>query len=79
MTVIDLRYKEVIASYLPRLVKAVERIADNMQPKETCCICGCEINGYGNNSEPIAIGKCCDKCNQEKVIPERIRLMKGEK
>ena len=52
-----------------------------------CCICGCEIKGYGNNPEGAAWQtadgtihlpefkeneRCCDKCNQFYVIPGRI-------
>lgn len=38
-----------------------------------CCICGEKIDGYGNNAEPIKNGECCDKCNDEKVIPVRLK------
>lgn len=43
-----------------------------------CCICGKEIEGYGNNPSPIKEeGRCCNKCNSDYVIPERIiRLFK---
>lgn len=43
----------------------------------TCCFCGCEIEGYGNNPEPLKPypNRCCDKCNEEIVIPERINQM----
>lgn len=43
--------------------------------KKTCCICGEEFKGYGNNPAPLVKdeGSCCDKCNFEKVIPERIK------
>jgi hypothetical protein len=45
-----------------------------------CVICKGEIEkkgtwSGGNNAQPIAEGRCCDKCDAEKVIPERIRLM----
>ena len=43
--------------------------------KKKCCICGKEFVGWGNNPEPIkhsSVGKCCDKCNQEVVIPARL-------
>lgn len=48
---------------------AVERQAD-----KTCCICGGEINGYGNNALPVKEGECCDACNWQVVIPERLRI-----
>ena len=42
--------------------------------KAMCCFCNEEIDGYGNNPEPVAEGKlkCCDKCNMSVVIPARI-------
>lgn len=50
-----------------------------------CCICGRECeNEWGNNPYPVSKNeqdRCCDKCNDEVVIPERIRLYierKGE-
>ena len=49
-----------------------------------CCLCGNEIEkqytpegvlywDQGNNAEPLKKGRCCDKCNFEKVVAERIR------
>lgn len=46
--------------------------------KFTCCICGKEAEGYGNNPEPVQpydSGKCCDDCNRDVVIPKRIELL----
>ena len=43
-----------------------------------CCLCGekikVESNGWnkGNNAQPLAEGRCCNKCNVTKVIPARI-------
>lgn len=37
-----------------------------------CVICGKEYTGCGNNAEPISKGRCCDKCNEEQVIPARL-------
>lgn len=49
---------------------------------ETCVICGRKIpvfvwpNGYkwrhGCNADPVAPGRCCIKCDREKVIPARL-------
>lgn len=45
----------------------------------TCCFCGRPFYGYGNNAEPvIENGVCCDECNLKKVIPARIKQLKGE-
>lgn len=37
-----------------------------------CCICNKEIKNYGNNAEPFKKGTCCDKCNNQFVIPSRM-------
>lgn len=49
-----------------------------------CSICGKEIekkqhNGKifwdkGHNAEPINNGRCCDKCNENVVIPTRLGM-----
>lgn len=46
-----------------------------------CCLCGNEIEVVGNwkegnNAIPLEDGRCCDKCNVEKVIPTRFDLIK---
>jgi hypothetical protein len=49
---------------------------DEATPKgTTCCLCGGKIfSGYGNNPYPLSdSGICCDDCNTNKVIPERLR------
>lgn len=44
---------------------------------EKCCICGEPLNGHGNNPAPVKDeGKCCDKCNNEVVIPARLNTLK---
>ena len=51
-----------------------------------CIICKQEIEKHydnegkvywseGHNAEPIASGRCCDKCNDTQVIPIRIADM----
>ena len=60
----------------------------NMRRTNICCICGCEIEGYGNNPdgamwrdpdtnelvefEPEENDRCCDDCNSRYVIPGRL-------
>ena len=47
-----------------------------------CCICGVEIKGWGNNPWPLSEGendRCCDVCNDTRVIPERIKRMQEGK
>ena len=42
-----------------------------------CCICKKPFDGYGNNAEPVCSGTCCDKCNIERVIPMRFKMIKN--
>lgn len=39
--------------------------------EKKCCICGKDFIEFGNNSEPIRKGTCCDSCNSKFVIPAR--------
>ena len=43
---------------------------------KTCPICKAEYRGYGNNSQPICEGFCCDDCNFRVVIPARMSRAK---
>lgn len=38
-----------------------------------CVICGGIFTGCGNNAEPLAEGRCCDRCN-DAVIMARLHL-----
>jgi len=43
---------------------------------KTCVLCGKPFVGWGNNPEPLArweAGRCCDDCNRDKVLMERLR------
>lgn len=37
-----------------------------------CILCKRSYEGFGNNAEPLAKGRCCDNCNI-KVILERLK------
>lgn len=45
-----------------------------------CCICNEEItDGFGNNPIPvsyIAGERCCDECNNQVILPNRIQLLR---
>jgi hypothetical protein len=43
--------------------------------KIKCILCGIMFEGYGNNPAPLADAsdRCCDYCNQHKVIPARLK------
>lgn len=61
---------------------------------KTCCICGCRLEGYGNNPDGACwknhLGeiefpdfneeeRCCDDCNSRYVIPGRIYRLQLQK
>ena len=47
---------------------------DNTQ-KFKCALCNKEIQGYGNNGQPLVDDKVCDECNKE-VIKARLSNLK---
>lgn len=56
---------------------ALQPDKDTVEFIKTCCICGKDFTGYGNNPDPVKTdGKCCDECNLTVVIPARMRLLK---
>lgn len=57
-------------------MKGKEQISETKEG--VCCICGGDIEGYGNNAEPYAHGKCCDACNFKFVIPARLEHLKDD-
>jgi hypothetical protein len=48
------------------------------EQQNKCVLCNGLIEGYGNNADPVARGKCCDECNVTKVMPARVAAMRGE-
>lgn len=56
----------------------VSMIAEDL--KEKCVLCRKKIEGFGCNPCPLAEkGKCCNNCDNTKVIPERIRLIQKKR
>lgn len=50
------------------------KVVGNDVVNKTCCICGKEFIGYGNNPSPVKEkGKCCDECNSTVVVPTRLK------
>lgn len=46
----------------------------NKNEKFICVICNLSSTGYGNNPNPISVsGRCCDICDENVVIPTRIK------
>lgn len=42
------------------------------EKEKKCCLCGKEIEDWGNDAWPLAEGLCCDECNCNKVLPARL-------
>lgn len=56
--------------------KAINRQTKRTQPQgavQTCCICGEVFMGHGHNAAPVEEGVCCDDCNWNVVLKERMR------
>lgn len=57
-------------------------VDDIIRAPHTCCICLDEIPDYpigANNPDPVTTeGQCCDICNWNHVIPQRIADMERE-
>jgi hypothetical protein len=54
--------------------------------KGVCCLCGARYYNYGNNPAPLMSivsnnskvqNRCCDNCNVNRVIPARLKQLKG--
>jgi len=50
---------------------------EEMTEEGICSLCGRKYSHWGNNPEPLKDieERCCDECNQTKVIPARLRNM----
>lgn len=45
-----------------------------MEERMKCCLCNGKMYwDTGHNAMPLKDGRCCDRCNGTKVLPERIR------
>lgn len=55
------------------------KLHEGKEAEYTCCICGDDFEGYGNNPVPYKeSGKCCDACNRKFVIPARLMQLQDE-
>lgn len=55
------------------------KLKEGKEAEYTCCICGDDFEGYGNNPAPYKeSGKCCDACNRKFVIPARLSQIADE-
>lgn len=43
-----------------------------------CALCGVIVKeSESHNAEPLCEGRCCSKCNAERVLPERLKDLFG--
>jgi hypothetical protein len=55
------------------------KLKEGKEAEYTCCICGDDFEGFGNNPAPYKeSGKCCDACNRKFVIPSRLAELSDE-
>jgi hypothetical protein len=55
------------------------KLKEGKEAEYTCCICGEDFEGYGNNPAPYReSGKCCDACNRKFVIPARLAQLQDK-
>tara|TARA_R110000803_G_scaffold12755_2_gene36390 strand:- start:664 stop:1446 length:783 start_codon:yes stop_codon:yes gene_type:complete len=71
-----------LGAEIAEIEDTITRMDEFYAPKEECgkcCLCkGMMSNNWGNNPAPLRKrGKCCDKCNAEKVVPARMRNIDG--
>jgi hypothetical protein len=50
------------------------KLCDKCYKRHLCVLCGDFFKYWGNNPAPLRKrGRCCDRCNKDKVIPERFK------
>lgn len=50
-----------------------------MTSNKICVLCGGKYEGFGHNPRPLSEGRCCDDCNETRVIPERLGEASNDK
>lgn len=63
--------KRIKSEAIRRALEKREKMAE--AEVHTCCICGEVFTGHGHNAAPVEEGLCCDECNYDVVIRERLR------
>ena len=57
-------------------IKKKKAFQSLLKRMKTCILCKKEFEGFGNNSQPLKEGLCCEKRNLTKVIPARFKKIK---
>ncbi len=58
--------------------KCIVDVEEQNDQKQNCCICGKQFQGFGHSPFPCEdedTGRCCDACNEDYVLPARIRSL----
>lgn len=51
-----------------------------VEKTKVCCICSKQFTEYGNDPWPVKDeGQCCNACNWNIVLPQRIKNLKNKK
>lgn len=68
---------ETIRTTPRRLI--MDNVNNGAEP-QACAICDEPIVGESHNPEPVAASpkRCCNSCNENEVIPARIKRAMGE-
>ena len=69
--------KTVLSSKISTCINNCDLASAPKELKHTCCICGHQFIGDGNNPSPVKHHDgdvCCDECNANVVIPLRLFL-----
>ena len=61
-----------------QFVKFVENSVKFEEEVKICPLCGKPYKGWGNNPYPLNVGKVCDKCNLNVIIPMRIIMNRNK-
>lgn len=74
---LDLRAQDSTTRILlePEVMAALNEFVKTAMELDRCVLCDKRIGGYGHNPEPLASApcRCCDTCNETKVVPARLK------
>ena len=55
------------------IAESINEDLREIKKENKCILCGEDYGKFGHNPQPLSDGRCCDKCNCEKVIPTRLK------
>lgn len=74
----DKKYVDACVALIYEKLESLNATSTNI-----CCFCGQTFMGFGNNPYPASKNeedRCCNDCNDDIVIPSRIKaIIKGDK